>query len=171
MTPLLVGVLSVCTGAIAWTLTEYFLHRGLGHRKARNPFTVEHLAHHADTHYFAATKKKVVAVLIVFAIAAPLLYVCLGMRSVYGLAGFLAMYVMYEFVHRRLHTHAPKTGYGLWARRHHFYHHFKRPHKNHGVTSPVWDWVFGTLEVPGHVTVPKKHQVAWMRETQFTEEE
>ena len=81
-----------------------------------------------------------------------------------GLLGFVAMYLLYELVHRRLHTHAPRSRYGHWARRHHLYHHFKRPHLNHGVTTPLWDWVFGTLEVPESVGVPSKHVLPWMLE-------
>ena len=33
---------------------------------------------------------------------------------------------------------------------------------NHGVTSPIWDLVFGTLEVPDRVRVPRKMILAWM---------
>ena len=38
------------------------------------------------------------------------------------------------------------------------------PKKNHGVTSPVWDWVFGTLERPETIRVPRRHVrcFAWL---------
>ena len=29
-------------------------------------------------------------------------------------------------------------------RRNHMVHHFKRPHQLFGVTTPLWDYVFGT---------------------------
>jgi len=38
------------------------------------------------------------------------------------------------------------------------------PHANHGVTSPVWDWVFGTLAAPAIIEVPRRHVhcFAWL---------
>jgi len=151
-------------GAFAWTLAEYILHRGFGHKKGKNPFTVEHLAHHADHSYFAPTWKKALITVAVVTVVAPFLLWGAGAVGLAGVLGFVAMYLMYELVHRRLHTHAPVTRYGRWARRHHLYHHFKRPHLNHGVTTPLWDWVFGTLEVPSSINVPKKHILPWMVE-------
>ncbi|MEL6180069.1 MAG: sterol desaturase family protein, partial [Myxococcota bacterium] len=76
--------------------------------------------------------------------------------------GFLLSYVGYEVLHRRVHTHPPVGPYGRWARKHHFYHHFSRPNLNHGVTSPIWDVVFGTLETPEMVRVPAKKAMSWL---------
>ena len=143
-------------GALSWTLAEYALHRGFGHRKgARNAFSKEHLKHHATVTYFAPSWKKAIAAGAVFGIA----FVAVGVAFA---AGFASMYVAYEVVHRRLHTHAALTAYGRWARRHHLHHHFSRPRMNHGVTTPLWDWVFGTLEVPDRVLVPRRNALPWM---------
>lgn len=143
-------------GVLAWTLAEYAIHRGFGHRKgAKNPFSVEHLKHHALVTYFAPTWKKAIVAVAVFA-------VCALIAGPAFAGGFAAMYVTYEWVHRRLHTHAALTAYGRWARRHHFHHHFARPRMNHGVTTPLWDWVFGTLDVPDQVKVPRGNALPWM---------
>lgn len=143
-------------GVVTWTLAEYWLHRGWGHRKgAKNPFSVEHLKHHALVTYFAPTWKKAIVASLVFAGSALL-------AGPFFAAGFAIMYVAYEVLHRRLHTHAAWNAYGRWARRHHMHHHFARPRMNHGVTSPVWDWVFGTLDVPARVTVPRRNALPWM---------
>lgn len=143
-------------GVFTWTLTEYAVHRGFGHRKgARNAFSQEHLKHHATVTYFAPSWKKGVVAAGMFGLA----------FAVAGLAfaiGFSAMYVAYEVVHRRLHTCAALNSYGRWARRHHLHHHFSRPRLNHGVTTPLWDWVFGTLEVPQVVLVPRRNALPWM---------
>lgn len=143
-------------GVLSWTLAEYVLHRGLGHRAgARNPFSLEHLKHHATMDYFAPTWKKSIIALVILSLSAV----------VAGLAfaiGFAAMYSAYELVHRRLHTHAPLTRYGRWARRHHLHHHFTRARLNHGVTTPIWDFVFRTLEVPQVVRVPRRNALPWM---------
>lgn len=143
-------------GVLTWTLTEYAIHRGFGHRKgARNAFSVEHLKHHATVTYFAPTWKKAVVAVTMFALTFAAAGVAFAL-------GFAAMYVAYEVVHRRLHTCAPLNAYGRWARRHHLHHHFSRPRLNHGVTTPLWDWVFGTLEVPSMVLVPRRNALPWM---------
>ena len=148
---------------MAWTFTEYWLHRTLGHKKgAKNPFSIEHLRHHADVSYFAPTWKKFVAAgSIMVLIGSPLAW-ALGGAGIAGALGFVVMYVSYEIIHRRLHTHPGTTRYGRWARRHDLRHHYSRPHGNEGVTTPLWDWVFGTLEVPAQMQVQPKNVLAWM---------
>lgn len=156
-------VIAFLVGALGWTLTEYILHRGFGHRgRSKNPFTVEHLAHHADVSYFAPTRKKLVAAGVVGAVFGPILYLSVGAVGVVGLLGYGAMYAAYEIIHRQLHVTPGRTAYGRWARRHHLYHHYRRPNLNHGVTTPIWDWVFGTLEVPERIRVPRKNALPWM---------
>lgn len=153
---MIAAALSFAAGVLTWTICEYALHRGLGHRKgARNAFSAEHLKHHATVTYFAPTWKKAIVSVIAFAVFAVLAGPAFA-------AGFALMYVAYEWVHRRLHTHAPATAYGRWARRHHLHHHFSRPKLNHGVTTPLWDWVFGTLDVPAQVLVPRRNALPWM---------
>ncbi|CAG1005626.1 hypothetical protein MYXO_03399 [Myxococcaceae bacterium] len=154
---------AVACGALAWTLLEYFLHRELGHRHTRNPFGAEHTLHHATTHYFAPSWKKAVAAVPVIGGFGILLSWPLGAPAAAAFAtGLGAMYVAYEWVHRRAHTHAPKNAYGRWLRRHHFHHHFHAPSTNHGVTSPCFDVVFGTLDRPGVISVPEKHAMRWL---------
>jgi sterol desaturase/sphingolipid hydroxylase (fatty acid hydroxylase superfamily) len=154
--------LAFLIGALTWTLCEYWIHRTWGHRKGRNPFTVEHLHHHADVMYFAPWYKKLAAATVLLVVLTPLLTWSLGAVGLAGVVGFVLMYLSYELIHYGLHVARPRTRYGRWARRHHLYHHFKRPHLNHGVTSPLWDIVFGTLEVPGQVGVPRKQALPWM---------
>jgi sterol desaturase/sphingolipid hydroxylase (fatty acid hydroxylase superfamily) len=159
----MIYALAFVLGALAWTLTEYWLHRGWGHRgEAKNPFSVEHLAHHADVSYFAPTYKKAIAAVAVAGSTGSVLFLLLGDVGLAASAGFVVMYITYEVIHRRLHTHAGRGRYGRWARRHHLYHHYRRPQLNHGVTSPLWDFVFRTLEVPEIVKVPRRNALAWM---------
>jgi len=152
------------SGAFLWTLLEYFLHRFLGHwKKGRNPFTKEHLRHHRETHYFASAYKKAIAAISVVSILAGLLGFIVGLiEGAAFSAGLGMMYMAYEAIHKRAHTHAPVGAYGGWLRKHHFYHHFKDPRKNHGVTSPLWDIVFGTNVMPGVLMVPRKLALDWL---------
>ncbi len=154
---------TLLVGALSWTLVEYALHRGLGHRgQAKNPFSVEHLAHHADVSYFAPTYKKGITIGLAASVAGPLAYLTADTLGVTWLVGFLVMYVLYEVIHRKLHTAPGRSRYGRWARRHHLHHHYRRPQMNHGVTTPIWDFVFRTLDVPDVVRVPRRNALAWM---------
>jgi hypothetical protein len=38
--------------------------------------------------------------------------------------------------------------------------------KNHGVTSPLWDKVFGTYEAPAQVRVPRRLAMIWLVDEQ-----
>jgi sterol desaturase/sphingolipid hydroxylase (fatty acid hydroxylase superfamily) len=156
-------LLAIALGALGWSLTEYAIHRGLGHRRGlRNPFSVEHLKHHATVTWFAPTWKKALAAVGVLTTTAFPLHALFGLDGLAASASFAFTYIAYEVIHRRLHTHPGATAYGRWARRHHLHHHFSRPKLNHGVTSPLWDWVFRTLEVPKKVTVPRANALPWM---------
>ena len=85
----------------------------------------------------------------------------LGGAYVLGLMGF---YGAYEVLHRLEHVWAGIGPYARWARKHHFYHHFVDARMNHGVTSPIWDLVFGTYRKPDVITVPKKLCMAWLKD-------
>ena len=154
-------------GAFSWTFLEYVLHRWLGHdaRYRRNPFGVEHVRHHVEGDYFAPSYKKlIIAAITSVVLCVPAILLAgrtLGIAYVLGLMGF---YGAYEVLHRLEHTHPGIGPYGRWARRHHLYHHFVDGRANHGVTSPLWDFVFGTYRKPGVITVPRKLCVSWLKD-------
>ena len=158
-------VTALAAGPATWSLVEYLLHRFLGHdrRTWPNGFATEHTRHHAEGDYFAPTWKKalvaIVAVPVVQATASLVLDPAPAL--VFG-ASFVAAYVAYELIHRRAHTHRGVGRYGRLLRRHHLHHHFDNPRANHGVTSPVWDLVFGTYEAPGRIRVPEKLRMRWL---------
>jgi sterol desaturase/sphingolipid hydroxylase (fatty acid hydroxylase superfamily) len=62
-----------------------------------------------------------------------------------GLSG-IATYLVYERVHFRAHFRPARTRYARWQQRRHLHHHARAGTANYGVTSPVWDVVFGTYE-------------------------
>jgi sterol desaturase/sphingolipid hydroxylase (fatty acid hydroxylase superfamily) len=159
--------LSFGVGVLLWTLTEYLLHRYLGHeRRGKGSFSREHLRHHTEVNYFARAHEKIIHAVIVFltiTVLGALLF-----QFVFSLSlasGFVVGWYTYEAIHLSIHERDAQTQYGRFVRRHHFYHHFENPWVNHGVTSPIWDFVFRTF-VPSHrIRVPKKHQhaIIWMR--------
>jgi len=156
-------------GVLSWTFLEYVIHRWMGHdrRFHKSPFGKEHVRHHIEGDYFAPTYKKAIAA----AIAALLLYapavlIAGPARGIAFLVGLISFYAVYEIVHRREHTHAGIGPYGRWARRHHFHHHFVDGRSNHGVTSPLWDLVFGTYQRVGQIPVPRRLCMTWLRDPQ-----
>ena len=151
-------------GGAAWTFTEYGLHRWAMHvMRGRGLASVEHLKHHADVTYFAPTDKKLLSAASTTAVAFPLASALAGRRWATAFtSGLIGTYFAYEVAHRRTHTHPPKGRYGRWARRSHLHHHFGAPMRNFGVTSPVWDRVFGTYDEPGVITVPQRMAPVWM---------
>jgi hypothetical protein len=165
---------SFALGAASWSLCEYSLHRFLGHgpkrKKSEGPpglfdgdFGSEHQAHHADTRYFTPTRRKLKAAAVFLPVMGTAGSFLVGPRRAWSFAlGFGLTYAGYEILHRRTHTHAPRGPYSRWARRHHLHHHFESPKANHGVTSPIWDWAFGTLEEPGQIRVPERHAPPWL---------
>lgn len=166
-------VLSAAAGVAGWSASEYLIHRFLGHewaKKHRNAFSVEHVKHHATTSYFAPSWKKGLAALGASAVMGPVASLVLGRRTgIAFTAGYVSMYLAYEVMHRRAHTHAPTGPYSRWVRRNHFAHHFMSPKDNHGVTSPIWDRVFGTSRPlddadgnPIRIKVPARHAMPWL---------
>ncbi len=157
------GALAAAAGVVLWTFLEYCIHRWLGHKHRNNPFAAEHIRHHSQGNYFAPPWKKAGAAVVVAALLFFPSWAVVG--PIVGGAftvGFVACYLTYEVVHRRQHTHAGLGPYGRWLRRHHFFHHFADPSKNHGVTTPIWDWVFGTLAQPSVIVVPEKLKMQWL---------
>lgn len=156
-------ITSALLGVFAWTLLEYALHRGLGHVWRKGRFARDHTRHHAEVHWFASTPAKIATAATVGVLVGPIAVLAAGVGpGVAFTAGLLTFYGIYEWLHRRAHTRAPLNRYGAWLRRHHFWHHFGDTKVNHGVTTPLWDHVFGTHATPGAIRVPAKRVMPWL---------
>lgn len=156
--------IGLAAGVVGWTLVEYVFHRWLGHHPRLRPnfFSVEHTRHHSKGNYFAPLKFKVRTAAIVLAILTPVAILIAGAGGLAFSLGLTGMYLVYEWFHRQAHVSVGATAYGRHMRRHHFFHHFENPKMNHGVTTPVWDWVFGTYRAPTLIRVPRKLQMVWL---------
>jgi len=162
--PLALGL--VVFGLFAWTFAEYVLHRFVMHElTGRGLPSREHLLHHADPEGNRGRPLlSWIGILTVGAVlflpAGVLLFgTAIGWSA---FAGWVVGYGAYERIHNRCHTHAARGAYGRWVRRHHFHHHHGHPLDNHGVTSPLWDRVFGTYVPVGVVRVPRRHAPPWL---------
>lgn len=159
---LLVGLVA---GVVLWTLLEYVMHRFAGHsNRLGKHVRKEHFAHHATPDYFTSLPKKLLLAVPVLSVIATIGALAFGAAGVAIAIGTGVGWTFYERLHRATHVRGPQNAYGDWARRHHLHHHFQSPKANHGVTTPIWDWVFGTLEQPATITVPRRHvrAFAWL---------
>jgi len=156
--------ISFVVGWLSWWAAEYLIHRFVGHGRSNLlSFSRHHKKHHSQGNYFAPLLDKARVSLTVTVIFGIGFGVVLGWANGLSLTGgFVLSYLTYEWLHRRAHSHPPKTKYGRWLRRHHFYHHFMNPNSNHGVTTFIGDILFQTKRIPQQIKVPEKLKMQWL---------
>ena len=168
MTQLLWMLVAFVGGWVAWTLAEYLLHRFAMHALGgKGIMSREHLEHHV-TSSWTFDPVILLAWLGIFVVGCaawiPLARLAGASWPVAAsiAAGWAIGYFFYEFFHARAHLVPPTGTYSTWLRRHHFHHHFGHPMANHGVSVMWWDRVFGTLERPDTVRVPRRLALPWL---------
>ena len=145
-----VVALQLVGGYLAWTVTEYWLHRLLFHLPVVGPKTkAVYFYVHGVHHDWPWDMSRLVippgASLVLFVAFYGLFRALFGATGLYApYAGFVAGYVLYDSVHCWVHARAPKSAFGKWLRREHMVHHFKEPNTRFGVSCPWMDYVFGT---------------------------
>ncbi len=150
--PLTTGALLLAAGIFVWTLTEYLLHRFVFHYEPTSTVgKYLHFMMHGVHHEYPNDSKRLVMPPSVSIPLAALFYVLflVVVGAPYNLpffAGFLIGYMLYDEIHYATH-HAPLKN-GIWQRlkHHHVLHHYHDPEKGFGVSTPLWDHVFGTLD-------------------------
>jgi sterol desaturase/sphingolipid hydroxylase (fatty acid hydroxylase superfamily) len=131
-------------GLILWTLMEYALHRIALHRMPY--FSPMHGLHHAAPLAFIGTPTWMSASILSLAILCPA-WLCFGFDVADGLTvGVMFGYWWYGVVHHVIHHHAAKSSPSHFddLRAWHMRHHYSPKSGNFGVTTPIWDHVFGT---------------------------
>jgi sterol desaturase/sphingolipid hydroxylase (fatty acid hydroxylase superfamily) len=139
-------------GILAMTLVEYLLHRFVFHFPAKGPVAarivyVMHGLHHEDPQ----DPTRLVMPPLPAAIYSGVLY--LVFRAFFGgvyvdafFSGFLVSYLGYDYIHYYVHHFTPKNRIGKFLKRYHMVHHFSDYEAKWGVSNPLWDYVFGTVE-------------------------
>ena len=135
-------------GLAAWTATEYLLHRFVFHYAARSRFGkrieyIIHGVHHDDPHDPLRLVMPPAISLSIAVLAYGGGFAWFGYESFCFISGWVLGYLYYDFTHYVIHRRHGFRGFGF-QRRNHLIHHFKDPHRCFGVTSSVWDHVFGT---------------------------
>ncbi|MGZ3900048.1 MAG: sterol desaturase family protein [Bacteroidia bacterium] len=137
------------TGIIVWSLMEYILHRYLFHIDDYFPILkrmhyVFHGVHHENPRDHERLFMPPVPGVIIAVLLTGFLFLFIGRNSLALMAGIANGYLLYAYIHYMVHTRPGKLFFHkLWI--HHLKHHYKYPDKAFGVSSPLWDIIFGTM--------------------------
>jgi 4-hydroxysphinganine ceramide fatty acyl 2-hydroxylase len=136
-------------GMLMWTLFEYMIHRKVFHYEPKSRLGKKlHFIVHGVHHDYPNDARRLVMPPSISIPVAVLLYllftVAFGRFAPALSAGFAFGYVCYDSIHYATHHFPMKRGIFLWLKQYHLRHHFKDDHAGYGVSSPLWDYVFGT---------------------------
>ncbi|EYF00478.1 Fatty acid hydroxylase [Chondromyces apiculatus DSM 436] len=150
----LAGLGLVFAGLFVWTFAEYILHRYLFHYVGPRPWQRRvHFILHGVHHDFPQDTDR-----LVFPLGASIpmgagFY--LLFRALVGpvlvdpvFMGFGLGYLAYDGTHYAVHHWRMTSRWGKWIKRHHMVHHHTGEEARWGVSSPLWDYVFGTMGSP-----------------------
>ena len=143
-------------GLFVWTFAEYTLHRFVFHFHPRSP-QMQRLVYlfHGIHHEQPQCKTRLVMPPVVSLPLAVVFYALyqLGLGTLLNapqwinpmFSGFVVGYLIYDITHYATHHFPMRWGFLKFLKRYHMQHHYKTPEQRFGVSSPMWDKVFGTL--------------------------
>lgn len=144
-------ILLLC-GFLSWGFLEYFLHRFIFHVDAASLFGGKlvyssHLTHHENpksTEYLVANLQTSLPIATAYWLV---MWLILGtwQGASYLLIGLLVGYVCYESLHFLAHHGRSQVPLFRYLKKYHLLHHYRTPDQRFGVTSPVFDLLFGTF--------------------------
>lgn len=146
-------------GALVFTWVEYITHRYVFHMGTYTKLRekIQYIVHGVH-HEFPKDKERLaMPPLLSITIATLLLLLfrlIMGDLAFSFLPGFLSGYALYLSVHYMVHVYQPPKNFlkVLWIN--HGVHHYKHGEYVFGVSSPLWDYIYGTMKEK------KKHTAA-----------
>lgn len=143
-------------GVIVWTFAEYNIHRFFFHYHPKTPWQERivflfHGVHHAQprlkTRLVMPPAVSIPMLLVILITTYEVVGRLLGQPQWVGpwISGFTLGYLTYDLMHYATHHFPMRWGVFKYLKRHHMMHHYKTPDMRFGVSSPFWDWVYGTL--------------------------
>ena len=154
---------TIYVGAVFfWTFFEYFFHKYINHLDEY--FPESKMAHkiayslHGIHHEYPRDKERLIMPpipgLLIISILFGIFWLIMGEFLFVFMPGFLTGYLLYAYVHFSVHK-TPVPSYLKVQYKHHAIHHYKYPDKAFGVSTTLWDRVFGTM--PPDETANKKN--------------
>lgn len=137
-------------GLLFWTWFEYFMHKRIFHMLPSNKYKerIQYLFHGVH-HEFPRDKTRLAmppasSILILIALFFVFKLI-IGNYTYTFLPGFVIGYSIYLTIHYSIHAFKPPKNMfkTLWIL--HSIHHYKDDTVAYGVSSPLWDYIFGTM--------------------------
>lgn len=141
-------------GLLTWGLYEYAIHRWVLHREPKSegfnlPGNLTHLRHHADPNSLQRLNVQLsesVPVCVVYVLAA---WALAGswQAATHLFTGLIAGYFFYEYLDFQAHHGTSRGRLTRYFRKYHLQHHHYDATVRFGVTSPLFDYLFGTFHI------------------------
>ena len=148
-------VLIFLAGVFFWTLFEYMIHRFAFHfiAESERAMKIVYIIH-GNHHEYPRDKERLFmpplpSIILASVIFSSMFFLAqsLGVReNVFAFfPGFMLGYLMYGTMHYAIHAWNPPYKFmkPLW--RNHHLHHYKNEHRGFGVSTTLWDRIFGTM--------------------------
>lgn len=143
-------ILFIC-GGFFWTLMEYVVHRFLYHTETNSKtlYSIQHSGHgihHQHPNDPSRFAMPPVPGIVLSGMFFLIFFLVMGRYALAFFPGFMAGYLVYISIHYFQHKYIiPKTFFlkALWE--HHYQHHFVNPYTAYGVSTRLWDFIFGTM--------------------------
>lgn len=143
-------VINFILGWLVFSAFEYVMHRFIFHMTPDKPFK-EKLTYtmHGVHHDHPKDKDRLAMPPLISLLIAGLIFIIfypLFQRGTYAfLAGFTFGYAFYLSIHYMIHRYSPPKNYFRFYWIHHGIHHHAEPDRAFGVSTRLWDGLFGTL--------------------------
>lgn len=186
-------LLAAAVTLVVYPLVEYALHRWILHARwpYKSPWTAKawkrvHYDHHQNPHDLSVLFGALYTTLpTILAITLPLGWLVAGAAgAAAAMTTGLLVFAVYEFCHCVQHLpFTPRNGWLREIKKRHLAHHFHSEQGNFGITSGVWDRIFGTFygqmkEVERSPTTfnlgytgPERERYPWVAELSESEDE
>ncbi|MBV9923710.1 MAG: sterol desaturase family protein [Acidobacteria bacterium] len=141
-------------GLLTWGLYEYATHRWVLHREPKAegfnlPGNLTHLRHHADPDSLqrlnVQLSESVPVCVVYFLVAWALAGSWQAATHLY--TGLIAGYFFYEYLDFQAHHGTSRGRLTRYFRKYHLQHHHYDATVRFGVTSPIFDYLFGTFHI------------------------
>jgi sterol desaturase/sphingolipid hydroxylase (fatty acid hydroxylase superfamily) len=142
-------------GLVSWSLFEYVMHRFVFHYDARSRLGRKFLYHAHVAHHENPVAKSQISSSLIMGLPIGAAYWLLawvatgsGVAASWLFIGLAAGFFSYKWVHFQCHHRRSRLRLLRYLRHYHLLHHHKTPELRFGVTSPLFDLIFGTFRAP-----------------------
>ncbi len=137
-------------GVFFWTFFEYIMHRFIFHMASESKRAKKFMyLLHGNHHHYPRDRDRLfmppVPSILISSIIFLAMYGLMETNTFMFFPGFMFGYLLYGSMHYAIHAWTPpfKWMKPLW--RNHHLHHYKNDQHGYGVSSTLWDHIFGTM--------------------------